>query len=144
MSEIHRSSLRFGEVPEFGPFAFSLMIDVTVPMMNAPYRSRNFAGAMPVSIPIADSEWDRAALAGTRMLIAEECFDALLQMLIDAGAVSKGCAAVMLDRLSAKLMMHASGLTETHWAIRQPELLDQARRFASKAVVMRGVGGIQS
>jgi hypothetical protein len=113
--------------------------------MNAPYSSRNFAGAQPVSVPITDSDWDRAALAGTRMLIFEETTDAIVQMLIDAGLVPKGCAAVMLDRLSAKLMMHASGLTETHWAIREPELLDQARRVAAKAAVMRaGTGGAGS
>jgi hypothetical protein len=110
-------------------------------MMNIPLSQRKLAGAQPVSIPIADSDWDRAALAGTRMLIAEESFDALLQMLIDAGLVPKGCAAVMLDRLSAKLMMHASGLTETHWAIREAELLDQAKRVAMKAATLRVATG---
>ncbi|TAI67614.1 hypothetical protein [Bradyrhizobium sp. Leo170] len=38
------------------------------------------------------------------MLIAEESFDAMLQMLIDGGLVPKSCAAVMLDRLSARLL----------------------------------------
>jgi hypothetical protein len=84
-----------------------------------------------------DDDWARAALAGTRMLIAEECFDAMLQMLIDAGLVPKSCVAVMLDRLSAKLLMHASGRTETHWAIRPPELIDQATRLSTKAATLR-------
>lgn len=109
--------------------------------MNTPYTLRKFAGATPVTIPITDSDQDRANLAGTRMLIFEETTDAMLQLLLDAGLVSKGCAAVMLDRLSAKLMMHASGLTETQWAIREPELIDQATRVAAKAAVMRGSVG---
>lgn len=86
---------------------------------------------------MSDGDRERAELAGTRMLIFEECFDAIVQLLIDAGLVSKGCAAVMLDRLSGKLLLHASGKTETQWAIREPELLDQATRLATKAAVMR-------
>lgn len=88
-----------------------------------------------------DDEWSRAVLAGTRMLIAEECFDAIVQLLIDSGRIEKGCAAVMLDRLSERLLLHASGRTETHWAIRAPELLDQATRLATKAAAMRAACG---
>lgn len=103
--------------------------------MNTPYALNKAAAEIPA--PMSDNDWERAELAGTRMLIAEESFDALVQMLIDAGLVSKGCAAVMLDRLSGKLLLHASGRSETHWAIRAPELLDQATRLATRAVVMR-------
>jgi hypothetical protein len=87
---------------------------------------------------MSDGDRARAELAGTRMLIAEESFDAIVQLLIDASLVSKGCAAVMLDRLSGKLMMHASGLTTTQWAIREPELIDQATRLAAKSMMLRG------
>lgn len=93
---------------------------------------------------MADDDWARAALAGTRMLIAEESFDALVQMLVDAGLVPKAFAAVMLDRLSEKLLMHASGRTETHWAIREPELIDQAMRLSTKAAAMRVAIGVHS
>ncbi len=75
------------------------------------------------------------------MLIAEESFDAMVQMLIDAGLVSRGCAAIMLDRLSGKLMLHASGRTETHWAIREAELMDQATRLSTRAVMLRTIVG---
>lgn len=71
------------------------------------------------------------------MLIAEESFDAIVQLLLDAGVMPKACVAVMLDRLSGKLMAHASDRTETHWAICEPELIDQAARLATKAAVLR-------
>lgn len=112
--------------------------------MNASYDLKKFVVAKPVPVPIVDSDRDRAELAGTRALVAEECFDALLQMLIDAGLMPKGCAAVMLDRLSAKLLMHASGRTETQWSIRAPELIDQATRLATKSAVLKAVSGSTS
>lgn len=93
--------------------------------------------AFAAPVTTKDDDWARAALAGTRMLIAEESFDAIVQMLIDAGLVPKGCAAVMLDRLSERLMLHASGRTDTHWAIRVPELIDQATRLAMTAAKLR-------
>lgn len=109
---------------------------------TSPYSLRNLE-VTPVRPPQMDDDQARVALAGTRMLIAEESFDAMLQMLLDAGLVPKACAAVMLDRLSAKLLLHASGRTETHWAIRVPELIDQATRLATKAAAMRTtVGGL--
>lgn len=111
--------------------------------MNTPYFPRKNEIAAPVAIDIKDDDWARAALAGTRMLIAEESFDAMLQMLIDGGLVPKSCAAVMLDRLSARLLMHASGRTDTHWAIRAPELIDQATRLATKAASLRVLYGQQ-
>jgi hypothetical protein len=111
--------------------------------MNTSYDPRKTAGATVITAPMKDDDWARAALAGTRMLIFEETTDALLQLLLDAGLVSKGCAAVMLDRLSERLLMHASGRTDTPWAIREPELIDQATRLAMKAAVLRTmIGGL--
>lgn len=109
--------------------------------MNTPYALREFADAKRIPIAIKDDDFDRTELAGTRMLIAEESFDALLQMLIDAGLVPKSCAAVMLDRLSERLLMHASGRTETSWPTRAPELIDQAARLATKAGMLRVMCG---
>jgi hypothetical protein len=135
MSAIHRTVVRFGEQPSLRRFDFSTAMDVTEPMKNTPYALNKAAAEIPA--PMSDTDWERAELAGTRMLIAEESFDALVQMLIDAGMLSKGCAAVMFDRLSGKLLLHASGRSETHWAIRAPELLDQATRLSSKAAMLR-------
>jgi hypothetical protein len=67
----------------------------------------------------------------------------VVQMLVDAGLVPKACAAVMFDRLSARLLLHASGRTETQWPIRDLELVDQATRLATKAATLRATcGGI--
>jgi hypothetical protein len=113
-------------------------------MMNTPYRRERYEAATPVSVPMTDDDWARAQLAGTRMLIAEESFDAIVQMLIDAGLVTAGFAAVMLDRLSAKLLLHASGRTDTQWAIREPELIDQATRLSRNAAMLRSSIGPRS
>lgn len=104
-------------------------------MTNPPIAQKliELAGANALT----DSDKERADLAGTRMLIAEECFDAMLQMLIDVGAVPRSFAAVMLDRLAERLLLHASGRTDTQWAIRAPELLDQATRLSTIAAGMR-------
>jgi hypothetical protein len=88
-------------------------------------------------MPTRDSDQDRADLAGTRMLIAEESFDALLGLMIDAGLVPRGCAAAALDRLVERLMLHASGRSGTHYGIRPPELLDQAGRLSRLAAGLR-------
>lgn len=87
--------------------------------------------------PAKDDDWSRGELAGTRMLIFEESFDAIVQALIDSGRIERGCAAVMLDRLSERLLLHASGRTNTHWPIREPELIDQATRLAAKSMTLR-------
>ncbi|MCK1577856.1 hypothetical protein [Bradyrhizobium sp. 174] len=118
-------------------FALIAMLSDAPPMANTSYALKELECAPATPVAMKHDDWARAALAGTRMLIAEESFDAILQMLIDAGLVPRGCAAVMLDRLSEKLLMHASGRTDTHWAIRAPELLDQAGRLAAKASAMR-------
>jgi hypothetical protein len=134
MSSSHRSSLRFGEVPEFVPFAFARRIDVTAPMTNAPQIVKSFKQQLSAKTLNRDAA---AELAGTRMLIAEECFDALLKLMVDSNAVSRKSAATMLDDLSARLMMHSCGLVPTVWAIREPELLHHATRLAMKAERMR-------
>jgi hypothetical protein len=109
-------------------------------MLKPPYAAlKNLSDACATPVTTKDDDWARAALAGTRMLIAEECFDAIVQMLIDSGAVPRSCAAVMLDRLSERLLLHASGRTDTHWGIRASELLDQAGRLSGKASSLRAV-----
>jgi len=137
--------LRFFEVPEFVPVAAAEPMTDNVPMLKLSPAKTKFDGALAAPAPMKDDDWARAALAGTRMLIAEESFDAIVQMLIDSGLVPKGCAAAMLNRLSERLLLHASGRTETHWAIRAPELLDQAGRLSAKAVMLRaGCGRLPS
>lgn len=74
-----------------------------------------------------------ATLAGTRMLILEECFDALVDALIASGAIPQNAAVVMLDHLAERFMAHSGGDTETNWAIDHDELFDQAVRLKVKA-----------
>ncbi|WP_092114225.1 hypothetical protein [Bradyrhizobium erythrophlei] len=141
---IDRTFVHF-ELSERAAWVFALIEAASdaVPMMNAPFFHKQNLSVAALPTPDKDDDWARAALAGTRMLIAEECFDAMLQMLIDAGLVHRSCAAVMLDRLSERLLLHASGRTETHWAIRTPELIDQATRLSRMAATLKTViGGV--
>lgn len=78
-----------------------------------------------------------AKLAGTRMLMLEEYFDTLVALLIASGAVSKDEAAHALDRLSERLTAHATGRTDTGWAIDAPELIEQAGRLSVRAALLR-------
>jgi hypothetical protein len=74
-----------------------------------------------------------AVLAGTRMLIMEECFDALVDALIASGAIPQNAAAVMLDHLAERFISHSAGDTDTGWAIDRDELFDQAVRLKIRA-----------
>lgn len=78
------------------------------------------------------------------MLIAEESFDALLGLLIDAGLVPRGCAAAALGRLADRLLLHASGKTQTHYGIRELELRDQAGRLLARANALRAQHGLHA
>lgn len=79
-----------------------------------------------------------AALAGTRMLIAEQSFEALLDMLIEAGTVSRSQVAVMADNLSRDLLDYAGGKLSTEWQVVPSELLHVATRYSLLAESMRG------
>lgn len=79
------------------------------------------------------TEARQAALAGTRMLIMEECWDALVNALIQSGAIPQNAAAVMLDHLAERFIAHSAGDTETNWAIDREELFDQAVRLKVRA-----------
>lgn len=73
---------------------------------------------------------ERAAkLAGTRMLILEECFDSLVDALIASGAIPQNAAVVMLDHLAERFIAHTRGDVESSWAIDEDELFDQAVRL---------------
>lgn len=97
------------------------------------------AGLFPdMSDPVElSAEARRACLAGTRMLILEETTDALLALLIASKAVSASEAGVMLNSLASRLTHHATGTSETDWAIHGPELLEQAARLHTRAAMVR-------
>lgn len=74
-----------------------------------------------------------ARLAGTRMLLMEECFDALVDALIASGAIPQNAAAVMLDHLAERFIAHSDGRLKSEFAIDRSELLDQAARLRAQA-----------
>jgi hypothetical protein len=75
----------------------------------------------------------RASLAGTRMLIVEECFDAIIDLLVASKAVSAREAGVMLGSLASRLIDHAEGKTETDWIVHKSEMREQAFRVRQRA-----------
>lgn len=81
----------------------------------------------------------RAATAGSRMLIMEECFDALVDALIASGAIPHNAAVVMLDHLAERFIAHSEGRMRSEWAIDRTEILDQAARLKIQAANRRGV-----
>ena len=82
-------------------------------------------------------EGRRAQLAGTRMLILEECFDAIVDLLVASKAVSAREAGVMLGSLALRLTEHAEGKTDTVWAVDPTELMEQAARLAERRNCLR-------
>lgn len=74
-----------------------------------------------------------ATLAGTRMLILETTFDALVDALIQSGAIPQNAASVMLEYLAERFIAHSAGTIETEWAIDKSELMDQAARLKTLA-----------
>lgn len=97
-------------------------------MIKAPYKS----GYATMDTETTSAE--RAAkLAGTRMLIMEECWDALVDALIASGAIPQNAAIVMLDHLAERFIAHTRGDVESNWAIDEDELFDQAVRLKVRA-----------
>jgi hypothetical protein len=86
---------------------------------------------------------NRAALAGTRMLILEECFDALVDALIASGAIPVNAATVMLDHLADRFLDHAAGRLESDWQIHAGELQDQASRLRRAPNFQTEAAGVQ-
>lgn len=75
-----------------------------------------------------DKEAHRAALLGTRALLAQERFDALLTMLTAANVVSEEQVRAMTSQLSKRLSAHASGELESEWQVHPGELRIEAAR----------------
>lgn len=74
----------------------------------------------------------RAALLGTRQLIADEQFGALVALLVASGAVPVERAQTMLTALSSTLKGHARA-GHPDWAVSPAELRIHAERLAVRA-----------
>lgn len=71
------------------------------------------------------------------MLIAEESFDALLGLLIDAGVVTSKDTALMLARLADRLKAHGTGEIVSEWCVDDAELKHAAIRFSAMSELLR-------
>lgn len=78
----------------------------------------------------------RASLAGTRMLIQEESFDALIGFLISKKVCSVSEASELLRSLARRLDDHADGKTDTEYAVHRLEMREQAARLRERAVAL--------
>jgi hypothetical protein len=86
--------------------------------------------------PHAAQEARRAAIAGTRALVHEETFTALVALLVGADVIPAERASGLMLGLATKLEGHAAGHPE--WQVHPPELRMQADRLRRKAGEMRG------
>lgn len=82
----------------------------------------------------------RAALSGTREMIREDEFGALVAALVDCNAIPKNVMAITLSRLADGMIAKARGELETEWAIYPAELFDRAQKLDRLAARIRGAG----
>lgn len=78
-----------------------------------------------------------AALAGTRQMIADDSFSALVSALVDAGAVPREIMAGTIQRLADGLISKARGEMESDFAIYPAEIFDRARDLSAHAAMLR-------
>jgi hypothetical protein len=75
-----------------------------------------------------------ACIAGTRQMIAEESFGALVALLVDCRAVPKNVMAATLDRLSDHLIAKTR---DSEFEICPAEIFDRARDLSDRAAMLR-------
>lgn len=78
-----------------------------------------------------------AALAGTRQMIADDQFNALVSALIECRAVPRNVMASALDRLSDGLIAKARGEMEASHLAYPTELFGRARELSAQAAAIR-------
>lgn len=78
-----------------------------------------------------------AALAGTRQLMLDDTFEALVAALVDCNAVPRAVMAATLERLASKLIAKARGELETEWALYPSEIFERARKLDAMAARFR-------
>lgn len=79
-------------------------------------------------------EGRQTAIAGTRMLILENMFDALVEALVASGAIPQNAASVMLEHLAERFIAHSEGSLDSCWQVDAAELRDQASRLRQRSV----------
>lgn len=78
-----------------------------------------------------------ARISGTRQMIAEDSFAALVTALVDCKAVPREFMACALERLADGLISKARGELETDFAVYPAEAFDRARDLSVQAAALR-------
>lgn len=79
-----------------------------------------------------------AQINGTRQMIADDSFAALVAVLVDCKAVPTNIMASVLDRLADHLVATARGDLESDFAVYPAEAFDRARSLCAQAARLRG------
>lgn len=79
-----------------------------------------------------------AALGGTRQMIADAQFAALVATLVDCRAIPANVMGAMLERLAENLIAKARGELESEFAVYPAELFDRARALRETAAAIGG------
>lgn len=78
-----------------------------------------------------------AAISGTRQMIADDQFSALVAALVDCKAVPYEFMASALDRIADGIIAKARGEMETDWLVFPAEAFDRARDLSAQAAALR-------
>lgn len=84
-----------------------------------------------------NSQARAAAIAGTRKLMQEDEFEALVGLLLERRVCTPTETAEMLDRLADRLILKARGILETEYEVYPAELFDRARKLSEHASLCR-------
>lgn len=79
----------------------------------------------------------QAALSGTRMLIREDEFEALVTLLTECKVVPIAVMTLSLEQIAGGLIAKARRQLESEWAIYPSELFDRARKLHDLAASLR-------
>jgi hypothetical protein len=79
----------------------------------------------------------RAAIGGTRQMIAEDSFDALVALLVDRGMVPRAVMADTLQKLADLMTDRARGNIASGYVLFAPEVFARAKVLASQSQSMR-------
>lgn len=79
----------------------------------------------------------RAALAGTRQMLHEDEMDALTNVLVAAGAVSKEVMCEALEALIQKLIAKARGQLASEFELYPSEIFERVRTLSAQCAALR-------
>lgn len=84
-----------------------------------------------------NKEARRSALAGTRQMIGDDSFDALVGALTAANAIPNSLMASTLEKLADAMIAKARGEMESDYLVYPAELLSRARTLGETAAALR-------